>query len=153
MYKHFLLNIWATNINKMFDFIKFLDVTCSIYSIYTNGGGGVDFEIKLSVVCLEHLSWLIYTLLQVKWQARTRKIVCIKTKTYLMLLRFSKMGFLGNYVESQWALANFTVPPECACICAFGSRNSVIGELHFNLIAIFFKLKSYTFSLFLFMLS
>ncbi|KAJ9599554.1 hypothetical protein L9F63_009952, partial [Diploptera punctata] len=22
----------------------------------------------------------------------------------------------GNYVESQWALANFTVPPECACI-------------------------------------
>ncbi|KAG8232241.1 hypothetical protein J437_LFUL011794 [Ladona fulva] len=40
---------------------------------------------------------------------------------------FSKMGFLGNYVESQWALANFTVPPECACICAFGSRNSVIA--------------------------
>lgn len=39
------------------------------------------------------------------------------------------MGFLGNYVESQWALATFTVPPECACVCAFGSRNSVIGEL------------------------
>lgn len=39
---------------------------------------------------------------------------------------FSKMGpLLGNYVESQWALANFTVPPECACICAFGTRNSV----------------------------
>ncbi|KAF4523719.1 hypothetical protein B566_EDAN011583 [Ephemera danica] len=38
---------------------------------------------------------------------------------------FSKIGFLGNYVESQWALANFTVPPECACICAFGSRCSV----------------------------
>ncbi|KAL1130235.1 hypothetical protein AAG570_013173 [Ranatra chinensis] len=41
---------------------------------------------------------------------------------------FSRMGFLGNYVESQWALATFTVPPECACICAFGSRNSVIGN-------------------------
>ena len=41
---------------------------------------------------------------------------------------FSKMGFLGNYVESQWALATFTVPPECACVCAFGSRNSVIGN-------------------------
>nr|CAD7394713.1 unnamed protein product [Timema cristinae] len=40
---------------------------------------------------------------------------------------FSNMGFLGNYVESQWALANFTVPPECACICAFGSRSSVIA--------------------------
>lgn len=40
---------------------------------------------------------------------------------------FSKMGFLGNYVESQWALATFTVPPECACICAFGTRSSVIA--------------------------
>ncbi|KAF6201597.1 hypothetical protein GE061_003989 [Apolygus lucorum] len=40
---------------------------------------------------------------------------------------FSKIRLLGNYVESQWALANFTVPPECACICAFASRNSVIA--------------------------
>lgn len=46
--------------------------------------------------------------------------------------RFSKMGFLGNYVESQWALATFTVPPECACVCAFGSHNSVIGEKNFS---------------------
>ncbi|XP_076362152.1 WD repeat domain phosphoinositide-interacting protein 4-like isoform X2 [Tachypleus tridentatus] len=38
---------------------------------------------------------------------------------------FSKMGFLGQYVESQWALANFTVAAECACICAFGSKSSV----------------------------
>ncbi|XP_072159036.1 WD repeat domain phosphoinositide-interacting protein 4 isoform X2 [Bemisia tabaci] len=37
----------------------------------------------------------------------------------------SKIGLRGNYVESQWALANFTVPPECACICGFSSRNSV----------------------------
>jgi len=35
----------------------------------------------------------------------------------------NKMSFLGNYIESQWALANFTVPPECACICAFGSNS------------------------------
>ncbi|CAD1469049.1 unnamed protein product, partial [Heterotrigona itama] len=40
---------------------------------------------------------------------------------------FSKVGFLGNYVESQWALATFTVPPECACVCAFGTRSSVIA--------------------------
>ncbi|XP_046489680.1 WD repeat domain phosphoinositide-interacting protein 4 [Neodiprion pinetum] len=40
---------------------------------------------------------------------------------------FSSIGFLGNYVESQWALATFTVPPECACVCAFGSRSSVIA--------------------------
>jgi len=40
----------------------------------------------------------------------------------------SKMGgLLGTYVESQWALANFTVAAECACICAFGSRSSVIA--------------------------
>lgn len=38
------------------------------------------------------------------------------------------MGILGNYGESQWALANFTVLPECACICAFGSNKSVIGN-------------------------
>lgn len=43
---------------------------------------------------------------------------------------FSNMGFLGNYVESQWALATFTVPPECACVCAFGMHNSVIGILY-----------------------
>ena len=39
------------------------------------------------------------------------------------------MSFLGNYVESQWALATFTVPPESACICAFsGGRSSVVGN-------------------------
>ncbi|XP_072013947.1 WD repeat domain phosphoinositide-interacting protein 4-like [Amphiura filiformis] len=40
---------------------------------------------------------------------------------------FSKMGFLGQYVESQWGLANFTVPAECACVCAFGPQSSVIA--------------------------
>ncbi|XP_046844608.1 WD repeat domain phosphoinositide-interacting protein 4-like [Xenia sp. Carnegie-2017] len=40
----------------------------------------------------------------------------------------SKMAFLGQYVESQWALANFTIPSECPCICAFGPfPNSVIA--------------------------
>ncbi|KAI1309488.1 WD repeat domain phosphoinositide-interacting protein 4 [Halotydeus destructor] len=38
---------------------------------------------------------------------------------------FSKMSFLGQYVESQWALANFTVAAECACICAFGPKSAV----------------------------
>ncbi|XP_014244966.1 WD repeat domain phosphoinositide-interacting protein 4-like [Cimex lectularius] len=40
---------------------------------------------------------------------------------------FSRISILGTYVESQWALATFTVPAECACICGFGSRNSVIA--------------------------
>lgn len=51
----------------------------------------------------------------------------IRDSWYALSFRFSKMGFLGNYVESQWALANFTVPPECACICAFASHSSVVG--------------------------
>ena len=37
------------------------------------------------------------------------------------------MGFLGQYVESQWGLANFTVAAECACICAFGPGSSICG--------------------------
>lgn len=40
---------------------------------------------------------------------------------------FKTMGFLGQYVESQWGLAQFTVPAECACICAFGPNQSVVA--------------------------
>uniref|UniRef100_A0A6M2DMH5 Uncharacterized protein n=1 Tax=Xenopsylla cheopis TaxID=163159 RepID=A0A6M2DMH5_XENCH len=39
----------------------------------------------------------------------------------------SRIAFMGHYMESQWALATFTVPPECACVCAFSARNSVIA--------------------------
>lgn len=28
-------------------------------------------------------------------------------------------------MESQWALANFTVAAECACVCAFGANSFV----------------------------
>jgi WD40 repeat protein len=40
-----------------------------------------------------------------------------------------KIGFLGQYVESQWGLTSFTVPAECACICAFvtSNTNSVVA--------------------------
>lgn len=38
---------------------------------------------------------------------------------------FKKMSLLGNYAESQWALATFTVAAECACVCAFGLGNTV----------------------------
>ncbi|EEC14921.1 hypothetical protein IscW_ISCW011306 [Ixodes scapularis] len=44
---------------------------------------------------------------------------------------FSHMGFLGPYVESQWALAHFTVAAECACVCAFGSASSVFVHIFF----------------------
>lgn len=36
--------------------------------------------------------------------------------------KFSSLGFISMYVESQWALASFTVSAECACICAFGAN-------------------------------
>jgi len=35
------------------------------------------------------------------------------------------MGVPGAYAGSQWSLASFTVPQECACICAFGSSTSI----------------------------
>jgi len=34
------------------------------------------------------------------------------------------IGVPGAYACSQWSLANFTVPQEVACICAFGSQTS-----------------------------
>lgn len=38
---------------------------------------------------------------------------------------FSKMGFLGQYIESQWALANFNIKDDCASVCSFGPKNTV----------------------------
>ena len=38
---------------------------------------------------------------------------------------------LGQYGESQWALTNFTVAAECACVCAFGAKNTVYGKRSF----------------------
>ncbi|KAL0103424.1 hypothetical protein PUN28_017590 [Cardiocondyla obscurior] len=57
----------------------------------------------------------------------TVHIFALKNTSLNRRSTFSNMGFLGNYVESQWALATFTVPPECACVCAFGTHNSVIA--------------------------
>ncbi|CAB1332562.1 unnamed protein product [Coregonus sp. 'balchen'] len=42
-----------------------------------------------------------------------------------LLARVGKVGpVIGQYVDSQWSLASFTVPAECACICAFGKNTS-----------------------------
>ena len=38
-----------------------------------------------------------------------------------------KVGLANRYTASQWSLANFTVPAECACICAFAGANSVVA--------------------------
>ncbi|CAH0558946.1 unnamed protein product [Brassicogethes aeneus] len=57
----------------------------------------------------------------------TVHIFAIKKTNLNKRLTLSTTGILGKYGDSQWALANFTVPPESACICAFGGNNSVIA--------------------------
>ena len=42
------------------------------------------------------------------------------------------IGVPGAYAGSQWSLANFTVPQEVACICAFGSSCMRITESKYN---------------------
>jgi len=37
----------------------------------------------------------------------------------------ASLGVPGAYAGSQWSLASFTVPQECACICAFGSQGHI----------------------------
>ncbi|CAG7826661.1 unnamed protein product, partial [Allacma fusca] len=57
----------------------------------------------------------------------TIHIFALKNQKLNKRSTFYKMSFLGHYVDSQWALANFTVPPECACVCAFSSNSSVVA--------------------------
>ena len=46
-----------------------------------------------------------------------------------IFLRLARVGLFGQYVESQWGLASFSVAAELPCICAFVSSNSVVGKL------------------------
>lgn len=56
----------------------------------------------------------------------TIHIFALKDSHLNKRLTFSKAAkWVGSYVESQWALATFTVTQECKCICAFGSNSSV----------------------------
>lgn len=57
----------------------------------------------------------------------TVHIFAIKNTNLNRRMALQNLGILGNYGESQWALANFTVPAESACICAFGKDSSVIA--------------------------
>lgn len=38
----------------------------------------------------------------------------------------SKVGLFGQYLESQWGLANFSVQAECPCLCVFGPGSSSV---------------------------
>ena len=55
----------------------------------------------------------------------------------LSLAQLSQVGMLskavgmGTYVDSQWGLAQFSLPSEVPCLCAFlPDRKCVIGEQH-----------------------
>jgi len=57
----------------------------------------------------------------------TVHIFALKNTSLNKRSSLAKIGFLGQYVESQWGLANFTVAAEQPCICAFGSGSSVVA--------------------------
>ena len=50
------------------------------------------------------------------------------SNTVARMCRLRGVGLLGSYGESQWSLANFTVPSECPCVCAFAPHQSVTGN-------------------------
>jgi len=41
--------------------------------------------------------------------------------------KLARVGFFGQYAESQWGLASFSVAAELPCICTFVSSNSVVA--------------------------
>ena len=50
---------------------------------------------------------------------------------YICLCSLASVGLLGvvSYMESQWGVAQFSLPNESPCICAFvGDRKSVVGR-------------------------
>ncbi|XP_002163927.1 WD repeat domain phosphoinositide-interacting protein 4 isoform X1 [Hydra vulgaris] len=57
----------------------------------------------------------------------TVHIFALKDPTKNKRSTFSKVGLFGNYTESQWGLANFSVQAECPCLCLFGTGTSVIA--------------------------
>lgn len=42
---------------------------------------------------------------------------------------FMNVGVTGTYTDSQWALAKFTVPAECACLCTFGPEHQTVNAI------------------------
>ena len=56
------------------------------------------------------------------------KLTFIECGYFLTFFRLARVGLFGQYAESQWGLASFSVAAELPCICAFASTNSVIGK-------------------------
>ena len=57
----------------------------------------------------------------------TVHIFAVKEPTKNKRSTLSKVGLFGQYAESQWGLANFSVQAECPCICVFGPGSSIIA--------------------------
>nr|CAB3267705.1 WD repeat domain phosphoinositide-interacting protein 4-like [Phallusia mammillata] len=60
----------------------------------------------------------------------TVHIFALKDTTLNRRSAFAKAGKVSpfqQYTNSQWSFCHFTVPAECACICAFAKGNSVVA--------------------------
>jgi len=57
----------------------------------------------------------------------TVHIFAIRNTNLNKRMSLANLHVLGSYVDSQWALAKFTIPQECPTLCAFGESNSVIA--------------------------
>lgn len=103
---------------------------------------------RKAVVCLSLMFFYLQTLF---WRVSLINVPSLVTHR---LARVGKVGpVIGQYVDSQWSLASFTVPAECACICAFGKNtsknvNSVIGEKMHKKYFPHFLTKNKTFTLY-----
>ena len=52
---------------------------------------------------------------------------------------------IGSYVESQWGLAQFALPNESPCSCAFvGDKRTVVGELFYLFVCLCLHFSSFT---------
>eukprot|EP00794_Sanderia_malayensis_P012859 gene12859-14184_t len=57
----------------------------------------------------------------------TIHIFALKDQNLNKRSKLAKVGLFGQYVESQWGLASFSVAAELPCICAFATSNSVVA--------------------------
>ncbi|XP_062512610.1 WD repeat domain phosphoinositide-interacting protein 4-like [Corticium candelabrum] len=55
----------------------------------------------------------------------TIHIFALKDRALNKRSTFRAVGFIAPYVDSQWGLAQFSVPPESKCLCGFTAKNSV----------------------------
>ena len=57
-------------------------------------------------------------------------LFCCSSLAQVGLTQVGLLGkTVGTYMDSQWGLAQFSVPNETPCLCAFvGDKKSVVGK-------------------------